>query len=93
MTVYQYAIACEAGRLLRESDQRELTERELELLRALMPTLQRIELQEAICPSCGAPQYGNISCRTCRRQLNPEPVRAFMDRLDRAKQMAEGARP
>ena len=47
MTVYQYAIAREAGRLLRESRERELTQRERELLNCLLPTLHRFEREEA----------------------------------------------
>jgi hypothetical protein len=47
MTICQYAIAREAGRLLRESRERELTPRERELLNSLLPTLQRLEREEA----------------------------------------------
>jgi hypothetical protein len=46
MTVWQYAIVSEAARLMRESEGRELTPEEWELLDALMPTVERVEQEE-----------------------------------------------
>jgi hypothetical protein len=46
MTVWQYAIVCEAARLMRESERRELTPEEWSLLGALMPTVERVEQEE-----------------------------------------------
>lgn len=47
MTVLEYAMAREAGRLIGEKEARELTDDEWELLRVLMPTIERIEREEA----------------------------------------------
>lgn len=46
MTVLEYAMAREAGRLIGEKEARELTD-EWELLRVLLPTIERIEREEA----------------------------------------------
>jgi hypothetical protein len=46
MTIWQYAIACEAARLMRESEGRELTPKEWDLLDALMPTVERVQQEE-----------------------------------------------
>lgn len=42
VTVFEYAIVREANRLMDESEKRELTEAEWELLDALMPAVERI---------------------------------------------------
>ena len=46
MNLWEYAIACEAGRLMRESDRRELTDKEWALLQRLMPTVERVDRRE-----------------------------------------------
>lgn len=46
MTIWQYAIAVEAGRLMRECETRELTLEEWKLLGVLAPTVERLEREE-----------------------------------------------
>ena len=49
MTVYQYVIAQEASRLMLESEKRELTEEEEELLTVLIPAVERFQREERRC--------------------------------------------
>lgn len=46
MTVWEYAIAREASRLMREQEKRELTREEAKLLHLLAPTLERYQREE-----------------------------------------------
>lgn len=47
MTLWEYVIAVEAGKLLRASGTRKLTQRESELLDELMTTVDRLAREEA----------------------------------------------
>lgn len=48
MTIFEFAIAREANALIQEGAERELTEKELRLLDALLPTLRRLERNERL---------------------------------------------
>lgn len=48
MTIYEFAIAREANRLLLASETRELTDGERDLLYILLPTLSRLHREESV---------------------------------------------
>jgi hypothetical protein len=61
MTVWEFAIAREAGRLIREKEHRDLTQKEWVLLRTLLPCLLRYEMEE---------QALDEMEKRCRRELS-----------------------